>query len=480
MRLPNFIGGSCPAQSPTAALERTINLYPEPSETPGEKGRGKLYPTPGMTTFATASVDTPVRGMFYTHDGRLFAVIGATLYECDSAGTLTSRGTVALTSTEPAYLTSNGDGGGQMFISSGNVGYAYDLGTDTLTTEIASGSAMCAMLDGFILSLDAATSTWSISDLNDATTWDPLQAQQRSQAPDRWVSLAVAGSDVWLLGEETSEVWYNAGAAPFPFQPHPNGVVPYGCAAPHSARVAGDSVLWLAKSKHGSGEVVMSSGLSVRVISTAALAWQFSQYADISDAVADVYQDQGHTFYVLTFPTADATWVYDLSTGLWHERGTWDEGAVEFSAWRPLYHAFAFGAHLFGDRLAGTIYTGSVTTYTDVDGLSIRRVRVPPVLASENARLFFTTFDLDLETGLGLESGQGSDPEVMLEYSDDNGKTWTSASTRTAGAQGAYSTQVRWHRLGSSRARVFRISMTDPVPYRLIDAYVQLRPGADA
>ena len=86
MRLPNFIGGSCPAQSPTAALERTINLYPEPSETPGEKGRGKLYPTPGMTTFATASVDTPVRGMFYTHDERLFAVIGATLYDCDSEG----------------------------------------------------------------------------------------------------------------------------------------------------------------------------------------------------------------------------------------------------------------------------------------------------------------------------------------------------------------------------------------------------------
>lgn len=480
MRLPNFIGGSYPAQSPTAALERTINFYPEMSETPGEKGRGKLYPTPGVTEFASATTDTPVRGLFYTHDERLFAVIGATLYECDSAGTLTSRGTVAFTANDPAYITSNGDGGGELFISSSDTGYAYNLGTNTLTTEIASGSAMCAMLDGFILSLDAATSTWSISDLNDATTWDVLQAQQRSQAPDRWVSLVVAGSDVWLLGTETSEAWYNAGNSDFPFSPHPNGLVPYGCAAPHSARVAGDSVIWLAKSRHGQGEVVMSSGLSVRVISTHAMAWQFSQYEDITDAVAEVYQDQGHVFYVLTFPSADATWVFDLTTGLWHERGTWETGAIAFTASRTLYHAFAFGKHLVGDRLAGKIYESSVTVYTDVDDLQIRRVRTFPVLSSEHARMFFTSFDLDLETGLGLASGQGSDPQVMLEASDDNGKTWTLYETRTAGAQGAYSTQVRWHRLGSSRNRVFRVSCTDPIPYRLVDAYINLRPGADA
>lgn len=479
MRLPNFIGGSYPSQSPTAALERTINLYPEVIETPGGKNRGVLYPTPGYASFATASGATPVRALWSQND-RCFAVIGSTLYELSSAGVLTSRGTVAITSTEPAYITSNGDGGGQLFVTSGDKGYSYDLGTNTLTEERASASTMCAMLDGFIIVLDSATSTMFLSDLNDATTFDPLQLEQRTQAPDRWVSLAVAGSDVWLLGEETSEAWYNAGAAPFPFQPHANGLVPYGCAAPHSARVAGDSVLWLSKTKHGQGQVVMSSGLSVRVVSTHALSWQFSQYADITDAVAEVYEDQGHTFYVLTFPSADATWVYDLSTGMWHERGTWEDGATAFAASRTLYHCFAFGRHLVGDRLSGTIYEASVTTHTDVDGLQIRRVRTCPVLSSEHARLFYASFDLDLEVGLGLLSGQGSDPEVILEFSDDNGKTWTFAPNKSAGGLGAYSTQVRWHRLGSSRNRVFRVSMTDPIPWRIVDAYVKLRPGADA
>ncbi len=480
MRFPNFIGGSYQSQSPRAALERTINFYPERIDTGGAKNTWALYPTPGVQTFATPTVpDTPVRGMFY-QTSRCFAVIGTSLYEVFEDGTLTRRGSAGAIATtgDPAYITSNGDGGEQLAIASGDKLYAYDLTTDSLSTARASATTMCAMLDGFILVLDAATSTLFISALNDAATYDPLDFQQRTQAPDRWVSLAVGGTDVWLLGEETSEAWYNAGES-FPFVPYPNGLVPYGCAARHSARVAGDNVLWLARTKHGVGQVVMTSGVSVKVVSTQAMTHAIERYATFDDAIAEVYEESGHTFYKLTFPTENVTWCYDLTTGLWHERGYWNPETGAYDADRTLYHAFAFGQHLVGDRLSGTLYTASTDFYTDVNGDVIRRLRRAPVISTERARMFFPWFELDLEVGRGAVAGQGSDPMVSLEYSNDNGQTWYAADDRSAGAVGAYDTQVRWLRLGSARDRVFQVVMTDPVPWHLIDAHFGLRPSAD-
>jgi hypothetical protein len=252
----------------------------------------------------------------------------------------------------------------------------------------------------------------------------------------------------------------------------------WGCVAPWSAKACGTSLMWLAQTKHGQGQVIEGSGLSAHVISTPALENELAGYATLTDAVADVYDERGHRFYVLTFPTANATWVYDLTTQLWHERGTWNVGTSAYTEWRPLYSAHAFGRQLIGDREAGTIYTLSATSHTDVGGAVIRRVRRAPILSANNTRTSFTRFALDLEPGLGTGSGAGASPLVTLKFSNNAGKTWSTAGARTAGSgdQGEYAKRVFWTRLGAARLRVFEVVCAEPAPYRIVNAYLDTRP----
>lgn len=286
------------------------------------------------------------------------------------------------------------------------------------------------------------------------------------------------GGDLWLFGSETSEVWYNAGTTPFAFSPHPSGVIQSGVAAKHSVATLGGLVFWLEQTKEGRGRVVMASGYTPQGISTKALEWAIANYSTIDDAIGACHVWLGHPFYVLTFPTANATWVYDLTTNDWHERGTWDSVSGTYDAWRPLYFAQAFGKALIGDRGDGKVYQLRHDVHTDVDGVAIRRVRRGPTLSDEGRRLFFPRFELELEPGLGTGSGDGADPEVTLNYSNDAGKTWKVAGNRSAGsgALGEYSKRVFWNRVGSARRRTYEIVMTDPIPWRIFGAVMKVEP----
>jgi hypothetical protein len=480
VKFPSVLGGSYVAQSPIALNERTVNMYPEILQMPGGKSQVQLYPTPGVSAFAT-STSSPARGGFY-QNGRCFYAMGTTLQEVSSAGALTDRGTLSYATSDPVTFAANGDAGDELMAVAGGVVYMLDLNTNTLTTPTVNGTpVMCAYLDGYFMFLDT-TSTLYVSGLFDGSTWDATQFAQRSAAPDPWQAVFVNKSNkaIWLCGEETSEAWYNDGSFPFPFTPIPGSMIPWGIAAPFSMEQVGASVLWLTRSSDGHASVIQIDGLAPRVISTPALETALQSYADISDAIGDTYSDLGHTFYVLTFPSAGHTWVYDLTTGVWHERGEWSVADNQFKALRTLYHTFAFGHHLVGDRQGGTIYQQDSSFTTDVDGTLIRRLRRTPSFFYENKRLFYSRLELMLEPGLALASGQGSDPQVMLRVSNDGGKTWGAELSRSAGARGQYGTRVYWNRLGSARDRVFEFTMSDPVPWRLIDAYLDVQPGTEA
>ncbi len=229
----------------------------------------------------------------------------------------------------------------------------------------------------------------------------------------------------------------------------------------------------------------MAQGTNPRVISTYPMAVAFQQYLTdhgataLDDAIGDDLEWMGHTFYILTFPTVDATWVYDKTTGLWSEWLTWIAEQSAYTAWRPTQHINAFGKHLVGDTQSGKVYYFDQRVSTDVDGLAIRRMRQAPTLSdASGSRLFFASMELVLQPGIGTNSGQGVDPQVILYFSNDGGRTWVSAGQRTAGAQGQYQTRVIWNRLGSSINRAFRVVVTDPnVPWCLLDAYLEVKPG---
>jgi hypothetical protein len=197
----------------------------------------------------------------------------------------------------------------------------------------------------------------------------------------------------------------------------------------------------------------------------------------VSDAYAWTYQLHGQSFYVLSFPTGGTTWVYNISSGFWHEWSYRNPTTGEDEAHLGRCHAFAFNQHLVGSRRDGTVYRMASDLYADA-GDAIRWVRRTPHVGENGVRTYYDRLTLDLEVGLGLTSGQGSDPQIALSWSDDGGKTWSNEHWRSAGRRGEYKTRVEWTRLGSStKPRVFEISCSDPIPWRIVGAHIDASVG---
>ena len=476
---PNFIGGSYVSQSPVASNRRTVNMYVERQEVESQE-QLVLYPSPGVTSLDQA-VEAGGRAHFETV-GREFCVIGPTFYEVDIDGLLTSRGTVAEDG-NPATICGSGDIGDEVFITSGNNGYIFTLSTNGFATVRTGATTQGDYLDGFFLALDAATSILHISEFADGTTWDATQVVQRSDQSDSWIALKVLNQYIWLLGTDTSSVFYNAGTAPFPFKLHPSGRVPIGCAAAYSPEVVAGSLQWLAKTAEGTGTVVRTSGFAPDDVSTFALHIAIEGYSDIASAIGDTYEDEGHTFYLLTFPE-NKTWVYDATPRLqlpnalrWTERSTWIAESNTEVAWRPLFHAFAFGKHRMLDRTTGNIYNLSSEVLLDVDSRPLRRLLRPTMLPAGESLVRVAEFELLLETGLGTQTGQGSDPQVAMRISRDSGKTFGNERLRSAGKVGQYGHRAFWTRCGSApkgKSWQPELVMTDPIPWRILGARVKV------
>ena len=481
--LQTFVNGSYVSQSPIADQEELINWYVELMESPGASAKAALYGIPGVETFATASA-VGCRGMF-TDDqaGRTFAVMGASLVEIDSLGTVTARGTVEVDS-NPVTFSTNGVAGGQLLITSGDNAYCYTLGTDTLTLVLTGQATQGAVLYGYGLVFDKATGRVRLSDLNDLTTWDPTQYFERSIGTDPWQAMHVTPYGyICLPGTQTGEFWFNAGASPIPFEPDPSGNFSRGIGATFSIQQAGASVMWLSRGVEGDYTVVRASGFSPERASTHAVELDISDIADdvgVSDAIGQVYGEHGHLFYLLTFPTGDRTWAFDAviagRANAWAKRGTWIVEDAGYTIWRNLFHTFAFGKHLVGDPDTAVISELNHPFYTDVEGRVIRRVRRSPAVLDEVRRLIIDKIELLMEVGVGLQgSGSGSDPVIALRISRDGGRTWGNERLCKIGKVGEYWRRVEWRMLGLGRNWAFEFVASDPVPYRLSALYLDVR-----
>ncbi len=477
MKIPAFANGFYTSQNPGADAELCFNWYPERMESPGAKTDQVLYPCPGFSTVTTLSPG-PIRGQ-WSQNGLTVIVSGFNVYlSTDSFVTnSTLIGTVAVDS-NPAVITSNGAGGGQIFLTSGNTGYSYDIATTGFNTEIT-GATTCDFLDGYILVLDATTSTLKISDLNDATGWTSTQVAQRTQGGDTWVAMKVINSDIWLMGSQTSEAWYNQGTFPFPFGPRSGAFIQQGAIAAFSMDSLNSTLLWLSQNAQGSGVVNRLDGYAPVRISTHALEYAIQGYGRIDDAVAFVYQEQGHTFYVLNFPTSNATWVFDAATNLWHQRGYWSPNLTAYQCYRPQYFCHTTNnINLVGDRLTGAVYRMSITFATEVDGTGIRRLRRFRAVSENEKYMFYSNLQFDMQTGTALASGQGSDPQLMLSWSNDGGQTFSSEIWTSAGKRGDYEARAIFRgRLGRARNRVFDLIVSDPIPWRINSAFIDVEEG---
>ena len=301
-----------------------------------------------------------------------------------------------------------------------------------------------------------------------------LSFSSKDGAPDNLVSMIVDHREVYLLGETSSEVWVDSGLFPFAFQRIPGTSTQHGIAAKFSVARLGNSFAYLSKNIRGDGQVMMMNGYTPTRISTHAVEYSI-EGGFIADARAWTYLIEGHEVYVVSFPTLDLTWAYDIASGMWH-KWLWVDNQNVFHRHRGNCHSHFQGINLVGDHSNGQIYMLDPSNYTD-NGDEIRRVRRAPHLISDYQRQYFHEFQIHFQPGVGLPDG--SAPQAMCRWSDDGGSTWSNEHWSSIGVQGAYKNRAIWRRLGESRDRIFEVVVTDPINAVITAANLKADAGAN-
>lgn len=477
MKTP-ILGSTYVARSVNAADARMVNLFPE-IVPEGGKEPAFLQRAPGLRKLATVGAG-PVRGLWQLGD-YMYVVSYNKLYKVDSSYAVTLIGTVSGT-TEPVSMADNGT---QIFIACNGPSYIYNTSTDVfqrITDADFPGAVTVGYLDGYFVFNEPNSQKIWITSLLDGTSVDPLDFASAEGSPDGVVGIIVDHREVWVLGTNSVEVWYDAGTADFPLQRIQGAFNEIGCAAPYSLAKADNGIFWLGKDARGQGIVYRANGYTGTRISTHAVEWHIQQYGNMSDAIGYTYQQDGHTFYVLIFPQANTTWVYDVATQAWHERAGFSAG--EFTRHRSNCQVFFNNEVVVGDYENGNIYAFDLDDYSDNGGIQkwLRTWRALPTGQNNLHRTAQHAMQLDCETGVGLNDGQGSDPQVMLRWSDDGGHTWSNEHWISLGRIGQYGKRAIWRRLGMTqkiRDRVYEVSMTDPVKIAIMGAELIIS-GTDA
>lgn len=497
-----FVGGSYTLASVNADCQQTQNWIPEADESGIGVSALHLNPTPGLSLFAQLP-DAPVRQTF-EFLGRFFAVSGSTFFEVSSTGTVLFSSPVA-NDGQPAQMAANHT---QLLICSGGSAYYYQLSgksatgvaaggfveLDTTSGNLIQGPAFqCGGTDGYLIILLANSQTIQISNPEDVTAWT-LQSVptvvEVSEFPDNVVGMLVDHRQVWLFGQKATVPYYDSGSANI-FDPVPGGYVEQGIIAPWASVKMNNSVFVLGGSDRGVGIAWNIQGYQPLRVSNHAVEQAWAKYPTLTDAVGYAYEDGGHTYWMLRFPSANKTWCYDAATGLWHERSTWNPKQGIAGAHASCCHAFCFGQHLVGDPASGNIYAMVQPTQTPAgawngvtdNGAPIYRIRRAPHVITEQQWMYHQQVQVNVESGVGpqppLLDGEGNAraPQLLLRWSNDGGHSWSAYLPCGYGEAGDYTARAIWRRLGRSRDRVYELSTSDPVPAWIVDAYLIAEPG---
>ena len=573
MKTP-ILGSSYVLRSPNAADSRMVNLYPE-IVPEGGKEAAWLQRAPGLRQLAVFPTG-PVRGLWqYGEFG--YAVAGTKLYRVDTDWTYHELGTVAgagpvnmvdngtqlfIAAGANGYIyndndvtlscnTTNGDATvtttdtsliwvGQPITGSGipadttvlsitnsttfemsanatATATGVDLTFSPFFSEITdpdfAGAVGVGFIDGYFVFNEPNSQRFWVTESYNGLAIDSLAFASAEGSPDDLVTLIVDHREIWLFGVNTVEVWYDAGTPDFPLARIQGAFNEIGCLAAYSVAKLDNGLFWLGRDARGNGIVYRSKGYSGERISTHAVEWQIQQYSTLNDAVAYTYQQDGHSFYVLNFPTANTTWVYDVATGVWHERAGWENN--EFTRHRGNCQMNYNNEIVIGDYVGGGLFAYDSTVYTEAGSIQkwLRSWRALPTGQNDLKRTTQHSLQLDCETGVGLvgddyqylefqylsteddyrlitESGDyivtqgavlapGVNPQVMLRWSDDGGHTWSSEHWKSMGRIGQYGYRTIWRRLGMTlkiRDRVYEVSGTDPVKIAIMGAELIMSP----
>lgn len=516
----SFVGGDNTLANPFQDRQACINWYMEASISKASKTVTSLLSCPGLIQLAAAPGGgapgfstsmtawpqpysgpfLPVRGMWVL-PGRTQALVVISnvcyLATINSYGSSTITGSITLnqvgtlaTNSGQVRIRDNGKGGYAIIVD-GPCYYLYNTVTQTLTQGNDGawlGSSTVAYIDGWWIFQQPGTPLFYTNAAPYSTAFNASLFNLKDAFSDNLMAVAESKEELWLPGEVTTEIWYNAGGQYFPFRRLVGTLLQIGCKATQSiARLSAagqEGLAWFGRSDRGENVVVRTRGLNAEVVSTPAVSDAIAQYTTTSDAVGYTYQEDTHEFYVLSFPTADRTWVYDATLPpelAWHQRLSYDPYAALFHRHRSNCFMEFAGMRIVGDYQNGALYQLTRSVQNDAGWPMLARRRAPHIWDKETrGRIFAQSLQVDFAPGQGASAGLGANPQAYLSFSRDGGASLGSVYsgsptgiTAPMGAIGQTRNRTMWRKLGWARDVVPQLDVIAPVNRDISGATLQ-------
>lgn len=456
----NFAKSSSEVRSAPTSAQRLINLYaeknPDDAKTPVT-----LYGTPGLFDFTSVGI-----GPFWGAQemgGLLYVVSGKEVYLVNSDGSYELLGgMVALTS--PVRMVNNGTQ--LVIVTQADHSYlATSSSLDEITDDDFQTASDVELFDNYFIFTKKGSNESFFSALGDGAAYDALDRFTVEASPSNLKGLRRLKNELWFFGSKVIDVFYDSGNIDLPFERIPNALIERGTVSTQSIVLEDDTLFFLGDDKI----VYRVQGYTPLRVSTHAVEESLRSFITVDDVYAYSYTEAGHKHIIYTFPTGGVTWVLDLATGLWHERES--SGTV----WRASCLANCFGKNLVGDNQSNNIYELSLDYYDENTLRPIVRTAIGAPVFDSNKRMIFDRLALGIETGVGLAMGQGSDPQVMMQFSVDGGRNYSDEQWTSFGEVGDFQARAEWRNQGQARNMVYKIQISDPVKVAISGAWIDLR-----
>jgi hypothetical protein len=466
----DIVKGTNTGRSKAISCVDLVNFYPEIEDSGKSKYVKALIGCPGYRLAIEANIVGSNRGIFSTSTDRLFTIVGNKFVEMTSAEVKIDRG-VLNTSTSECRACDNG---AQLLIVDGTDGYIFNLSTNVLTAisdaDFPDNPTHCFFTDGYFVVCFSDSGQFYFSASYDGTSWNGLDFATAEYSADTLQGIAkTSNGTLWMIGKQSLELWQGTGLADLPWNRIPGAQKEIGCIAPYSIASNGSQVFWVGNGVNGYGGVFMGSGYDAVRISTPAIENQIKKITGLENATGFVYSDETHSFYVLNF-ISEKTFVYDMTTGEWHRRGSYNNYTGTNLRQFASGCAFFNGKYYVGSCYDGNIYEMSLDLL-DEAGVKIKREINTNYISNENKLLRHSRVEIDIEKGVGLTDGIS--PTVSMQFSDDNNNTFSNAMTSSPGKIGEYGTVCYFDRLGKSRIRSYYFTMNDAVKWIINSLFIE-------
>jgi len=461
----NITGPSYQSRSRPLSSQQTVHFYQQFNE--GGKDKYVLLPFPGLKELG-ASITEIDRGLTSMNE-IAYQVKGTTLYSITKFGVYTAVG--AIPGTSRCIFANDGI---NLFIVSSSDKKIYQYNSTSIlevTDPNVVGSKSVSFFNNQFIYTGDKFST--VSDVGNGAVANGLNIIGAESQPDGLVRDYWFDQVIWRFGVRTTEGWYNLGEGSPPIARLDGQIFNVGLGAIHSVANTDEAMYWLADDH----SIYQSSGGSKKRISTDAISNTISEMSVIDDAIGYTITFEGQSFYCLIFPTGNKTFVVNESLGEngWFELST----GIHGDKYQGTSLVNAYGKNIVADINNGKVYTLDFNTFTN-NGEPLKRRRTTSsingdLLGKKGARVQMSRVEFIMETGVGVIDGQGDKPQIMIEASFDGGRTWNTGTWANVGRLGEFVLKVEWYGMSTFYDCILRLSTTDPVPYSIYSAAIDLR-----